>query len=103
MLGLANSTLCESFTFNVANSPKNIFWSSSSKRSTHRSSLAGSDIAKSGISKLDRGTGTQGAVGQAEHIALIKTPRLIVKFGDTGTFMFVSVMLYEKWSLFNVK
>ena len=52
---------------------------------------------------IERETFTQGAVGQAEHIALIKTPRLIVKFGDTGTFMFVSVMLYEKWSLFIAK
>ena len=52
---------------------------------------------------IERATFTQGAVGQAEHIALIKTPRFIVKFGDTGTFMFVSVMLYEEWSLFIVK
>ena len=103
MLGLANCTLCESFAFNVANSPKNIFWSSSSKRSTPRSSLAGGDIAKSGIGKLDHETFTQGAVGQAEHIALFKPPSFIVRFGDTGIFMFVSVMLYGKWSSFNVK
>ena len=52
---------------------------------------------------IERETFTQGAVGQAEHIALFKTPRFIVKFGDTGTFMFVSVMLYEEWSLFIAK
>ena len=61
---------------------KNIFW-------------AGCDI--------EHETFTQGAVGQAEHTAVIKTPRFIVKFGDTGTFMFVSMMLYGKWSSFNVK
>ena len=52
---------------------------------------------------IEREAFTQGAVVQAEPIALFKTPRFIVRFGDTGTFMFVSVMLYEKWSLFNVK
>ncbi|KAJ8657927.1 hypothetical protein O0I10_006455 [Lichtheimia ornata] len=43
--------------------PKNIFWASCD---------------------IERKTFTQGAVGQAEHIALFKTPRFIVKFGDTG-------------------
>ncbi|KAJ8655487.1 hypothetical protein O0I10_008773 [Lichtheimia ornata] len=78
---------------------KIFFWSSSLKRSTPRSSLAGSDIAKSGIGKLDRETGTQGAVGQAEHIALFKTPRFIVNFGDTGVFMF---LLFHYIILFKV-
>ncbi|KAJ8659167.1 hypothetical protein O0I10_005206 [Lichtheimia ornata] len=55
------------------------------------------------VCDIERETFTQGAVGQAESIALFKTPHLIVKFGDTGTFMFVSVMLYEEWSSFNVK
>ncbi|KAJ8657953.1 hypothetical protein O0I10_006481 [Lichtheimia ornata] len=102
-LGLANSTLCESFTIKLANPrfrnvatsqtgsggrplrrrrPKNIFWA---------------------VCDIEHETFTQGAVGQAEHIALFKTPRFIVKFGDTGSFMFVSVMLYEEWSLFIVK
>ena len=80
-----------------------------------RSSLPIPDFAMSPPAKLDPGvdlfddddqknifwavcdieceTFTQGAVGQAEIIALFKTPRFIVKFGDTGTSMFVSVML----------
>ncbi|KAJ8660665.1 hypothetical protein O0I10_003713 [Lichtheimia ornata] len=62
--------------------PKNIFWASYD---------------------IEHETFTQGAVGQAELTALFKNPRSIVKFGDTGTFMFVSVMLYEEWSLFIVK
>ncbi|KAJ8656003.1 hypothetical protein O0I10_008224 [Lichtheimia ornata] len=48
--------------------PKNIFWASCD---------------------IERENFTQGAVGQAEPIALFKTPRFIVKFGDTGTFMFL--------------
>ncbi|KAJ8655966.1 hypothetical protein O0I10_008406 [Lichtheimia ornata] len=42
---------------------------------------------------IERETFTQGAVGQAEHIALFKTPRFIVKFGDTATFMFLVATL----------
>ncbi|KAJ8651196.1 hypothetical protein O0I10_013361, partial [Lichtheimia ornata] len=89
VLGLANCTLGASSTIkladprfrNVATSqtgsggrplrrrrPKNIFWASCD---------------------IERETFTQGAVGQAEPIALIKTPRSIVKFGDTGTVMFL--------------
>ncbi|KAJ8657709.1 hypothetical protein O0I10_006524 [Lichtheimia ornata] len=49
--------------------PKNIFWA---------------------VCDIERETFTQGAVGQAEPIVLSKTPRFIVKFGDTGTFMFCS-------------
>ncbi|KAJ8658726.1 hypothetical protein O0I10_005450 [Lichtheimia ornata] len=50
---------------------KNIFWASSD---------------------IEREAFTPGAVGQAEPIALFKTPRFIVKFGDTGTFMFSYVL-----------
>ncbi|KAJ8655440.1 hypothetical protein O0I10_008934 [Lichtheimia ornata] len=41
------------------------------------------------VCDIERETFTQGAVGQAEHIALFKTRRFIVNFGDTGTFMFL--------------
>ncbi|KAJ8655113.1 hypothetical protein O0I10_009148 [Lichtheimia ornata] len=89
-LGLTNCTMGASFTIKLANPrfrnvatsqtgsggrplrrrrPKNIFWA---------------------VCDIERETFTQGAVGQAEHIALFKTPRCIVKFGDTGTFMFCS-------------
>ncbi|KAJ8651242.1 hypothetical protein O0I10_013286 [Lichtheimia ornata] len=41
------------------------------------------------VCDIERETFSQGAVGQPEPIALFKTPRFIVKFGDTSTFMFV--------------
>ena len=50
--------------------------------------MAGSDIAKSGIGHDELHTLTQDSFDPDKHVDLLKSPRLIVKFGDTGTFMF---------------